>query len=248
MNLVQYFLAFMLYSIIGWAYETALYTVQEGRYISSGFLKGPYCPIYGGGAVAMVFCFYGRTDNSWMIFFGGMAIATVIEYLVAVILENCFHKKWWDYSNIRFNFQGRICLLGALCFGTLCMLLCKAVHPAFMKMISIIPENYQFWSAVVLAIIFVCDYIYTIAMLHKTKKTQSKNRDDYENKLPQLNTQELFSNLGNKINSKIKIKDRIHFGGISYIIEKLKLKPFYIEKVEPLYTPIKEKFKEFREK
>ena len=85
-------------------------------------------------------------------------------------------------------------------------------------------------------------------MLHKTKKTQSKNREDYENELPQLNTQELFSNLGNKINSKIKIKDRIHFGGISYIIEKLKLKPFYIEKVEPLYAPIKEKFKEFKEK
>ena len=128
------------------------------------------------------------------------------------------------------------------------MLLCKAVHPAFMKMISIIPEDYQFWSAIVLAVIFVCDYIYTIAMLHKTKKTQSKNREDYENELPQLNTQELFSNLGNKINSKIKIKDRIHFGGISYIIEKLKLKPFYIEKVEPLYAPIKEKFKEFKEK
>ena len=189
-----------------------------------------------------------NVKNPALLFIMGFTILSVWEYIVWVILEKIFHTKYWDYSEHKFNFQGRICLLGALCFGTLCMLLCNAVHPAFMKMISIIPENYQFWSAVVLAIIFVCDYIYTIAMLHKTKKTQSKNRDDYENKLPQLNTQELFSNLGNKINSKIKIKDRIHFGGISYIIEKLKLKPFYIEKVEPLYTPIKEKFKEFKEK
>ena len=71
MNLVQYFLAFMLYSIIGWAYETALYTVQEGRYISSGFLKGPYCPIYGNGAVSLryefkltTFCEVDQVHNS----------------------------------------------------------------------------------------------------------------------------------------------------------------------------------------
>lgn len=240
MNLVQYFLAFMLFSFVGWVYETALYTIQEGKFISSGFLRGPYCPIYGGGAVVMVFCFYERTDSPWVMFFGGMAIATVIEYLVAVILENCFHKKWWDYSNVRFNFQGRICLLGALCFGTMCMFLCKVAQPLLMKILFLVPEYIQFWLAVGLAVVFLADYIYTVAFFRKKKKNITE--DEYENQLPQLNTQELFTNLGHKL----RFKNRIHFGGIGYIIEKLKLKPFYIEKVEMLYTPIKEKLKDIK--
>lgn len=256
MNLVQYFLAFMFFSFVGWVYETLLYTIQERKFISSGFLFGPYCPIYGGGAVLMVFCFYGRTENPWVIFFGGMILATVVEYLTAVVLEKRFHKKWWDYSNIRFNYQGRICLLGALCFGSMCLLLCKLVQPLFYRIIVHIPEDIQFWVAVSLAIMFLIDYIATLINLKLKKNKAVENADNnngkYENELPQLNIQVLFSYIGLKGKFKFKLKDKVHFGGISYIIEKLKLKPFYIEKVEPFYEvhiePIKEKLQNISNK
>lgn len=196
MNLVQYFLAFMIFSFVGWLYESILYTIQEKKWISSGFLFGPYCPIYGGGAVAMVFVFYGRVENTLMLFFGGMILATVLEYITAVVIENCFHKKWWDYSKIKFNFQGRICLLGAVAFGTMCMLLCKFIQPSFEDIINKIPENVQFWSAVILAIVFLIDYIITVMVLRKKKKLANEKGETYENQLPQLNMGKIFESVG----------------------------------------------------
>ncbi|MCI6652858.1 MAG: putative ABC transporter permease [Ruminococcus sp.] len=202
MNIVQYFLAFILYSFIGWMYETAIYTIQEKRFISSGFLKGPWCPLYGGGAVLMVFCFFDRTDSILVTFFGGMAVATIVEYLTAVVLENVFHKKWWDYSNIKFNYKSRICLLGAVCFGTLCLLLCKVIHPLFVDLISLVPQNVQFWLAVILVIVFAVDCLMTILFFRKNKSTGKE--ENYENQLPPLDLQTLFGNIGDKI--------RIRFG------------------------------------
>ncbi|MBQ9674258.1 MAG: putative ABC transporter permease [Ruminococcus sp.] len=198
MNLTQYFLAFMAYGFIGWVYESILYTIQERRLILSGFLYGPCCPIYGGGAVIMVFFFYGRTDNPWLMFFGGMALATVVEYFTAVIMENVFHKKWWDYSKIKYNFQGRICLLGAVCFGTLCLMLCEFVHPVFEKKLAILSEDMQFYIAVVLAVLFLIDYIATVVNLKIKKKNALENDEVYENKLPQLDIGLIYESVGLK--------------------------------------------------
>lgn len=197
MNIVQYFLAFILYSFIGWMYETVIYTIQEKKFISSGFLKGPYCPLYGGGAVLMVFCFFDRTDSILVTFFGGMAVATVVEYLTAVVLENVFHKKWWDYSNIKFNYKSRICLLGAVCFGTLCLLLCRVIHPLFVDLIRLVPQNVQLWLAVAFLIIFAADCIMTVLFFRKDKANGEE--ENYENQLPPLDLQTLFGNIEDKI-------------------------------------------------
>jgi uncharacterized membrane protein len=247
MNLVQYFLAFIAYAFVGWVYESLLYTVQEKKVISSGFLYGPYCPIYGGGAVIMIFVFYGRTDSPVVMFLGGMVLATLVEYFTAVFLENCFHKKWWDYSKLKYNFQGRICLLGAVAFGTMCLVLCRFIHPVFVRLISNIPESVQFWLAVSLAFVFIVDYMVTLLVLRTKKKTALENDEEYENKLPQLNLEMIFDSVHLKKKFKFSLRDKIHFGGVSYIVEKLKLKPFYIEKVEKRIEPIKEKLSELRE-
>ena len=200
MNLVQYFLAFIIYSFIGWLYETAIYTIQEKKFISSGFLKGPYCPLYGGGAVLMIFCFFGRTDSALVTFFGGMFVATAVEYMTAVVLEKVFHKKWWDYSNLKFNYKSRICLLGAVCFGTLCLLLCKVIHPLFLDLIYLVPSNIQLWIAVILAVIFSLDCISTILSLKRDKEEcEQAEIEMYENQLPPLNVQTLFSNIEDKL-------------------------------------------------
>ncbi|MGN1131850.1 MAG: putative ABC transporter permease [Ruminococcus sp.] len=200
MNLVQYFLAFILYSFIGWIYETAIYTIQEKKFISSGFLKGPCCPLYGGGAVLMIFCFFGRTESALVTFLGGMVVATAVEYMTAVVLENVFHKKWWDYSNLKFNFKSRICLLGAICFGTLCLILCKVIHPLFLDLILLVPENIQLLLAVILAVLFSLDCISTVLSLRKDKNSVDEGEEEEcENQLPPLNLQNLFSNIENKL-------------------------------------------------
>ena len=150
----------------------------------------------------MVFCFFDRTDSILVTFFGGMAVATIVEYFTAVVLENVFHKKWWDYSNIKFNYKSRICLLGAVCFGTLCLLLCKVIHPLFADLISLVPQNVQFWLAVILVIVFSVDCLMTILFFRKDKSPGKE--ENYENQLPPLDLQTLFGNIEDKI--------RIRFG------------------------------------
>lgn len=198
MNLTQYFLAFIAYSVIGWIYESVLYTVQERRLIFSGFLFGPWCPIYGGGAVIMVFCFYGRTDSVPLLFFGGAAFATILEYLTAVAMENIFHKKWWNYSKMRYNFQGRICLLGAMAFGTLCAVLCRVVHPGFVERLSTLSEDVQYRMAVTLLFMFLIDYIATVVKNIVRKRANYAAEDSFEDKLPQLDMAKIYASLGLK--------------------------------------------------
>lgn len=246
MNLAQYFLAFMAYSFVGWAYESLLYTIQEKKVISSGFLYGPCCPIYGGGAVIMIFVFYGRTENPLVMLFGGMFLATAVEYATAVILENCFHKKWWDYSKIKYNFQGRICLLAAVCFGVMCLILCKVIHPMFLSMIIRVPKDVQFWTAAALAVIFLIDYFVTVFVLVKRKRDAVENDRVYENKLPQLNLEMIFGVSSIKRKFNYKARDKIHFGGVSYIIERLKLGSLYSEKSGKEPESGNEKIKELK--
>lgn len=84
--------------------------------VNRGFLNGPLCPIYGTGAILGV-AILGNVHNPIIIFLISMVGATILEYTTSWVMEQLFHARWWDYSNFRFNLQGRVCLLGALIFG-----------------------------------------------------------------------------------------------------------------------------------
>ncbi len=112
------FLFFIIYSFIGWAMETLYCSVLEKRFVARGFLLGPICPIYGAGALLMVF-FFSRFTYSLLLFY---TVATVVmsawEYFVGWLLEATTHMKYWDYSRHRFNLSGRSPCLSA--FGGVC--------------------------------------------------------------------------------------------------------------------------------
>ncbi|MEA4969324.1 MAG: putative ABC transporter permease [Candidatus Pelethousia sp.] len=143
----QWFLWFMAYSFMGWVYESAICSVTQKRFINRGFLKGPICPVYGFGALACIFLLYQRTENVVVLFLAGMFLTCAVEYITAVLLEKLFDAKWWDYSNRRFNLNGRICLLGAVVFGILSVILIKIFHPKVVVLTAQAPE----WLQIVLA-------------------------------------------------------------------------------------------------
>lgn len=132
--LTEYFLWFVIYSVSGWGYESAVCSVTERKPVNRGFLNGPLCPVYGFGALISIVCLYGRTDNVLLLFTSGMVLACTVEYITSVLLEKLFDMKWWDYSEYRFNLNGRISLLGAVVFGTLSAVLIKWVHPFVAQM------------------------------------------------------------------------------------------------------------------
>ena len=95
---------FYIYSFLGWLWETCYVSVRKGKLINRGFINGPLCTIYGCGALAVYLILLPISDNLLLLFVGGVVVATALEYVTAVLMENIFHTSWWDYSDNKFNY------------------------------------------------------------------------------------------------------------------------------------------------
>ena len=114
-----YVLLFFVGSVFGWCMEVACKLVQFRRFINRGFLIGPYCPIYGFGAVSLTVLLSRFREDPFAVFALAMVICGNLEYLTSVLMEKLFHARWWDYSNKKFNLNGRVCANTLIPFGLL---------------------------------------------------------------------------------------------------------------------------------
>lgn len=122
MIICQYVCWYALFALLGWVFECVLNVLREGAWENRGFLFGPSCPIYGVGVAAFLFAFdrplvADGTLPLWGVFIIAMFSSAILEYLTSVALERAFHTRWWDYSNMPLNLNGRICLPASLLFG-----------------------------------------------------------------------------------------------------------------------------------
>jgi len=161
----SWFLWFIAYSFAGWAYETALFTIVLSHWTNRGFLHAPLCPIYGTAAMAAIAILYGRVKNIALLFLAGAFLATVLEYITSVVLELLFDARWWDYSSRSFNIHGRVCLLGAVIFGTMVVVLVRFIHPQVEKLTARIPGKAKVILAIGIAGGIVLDFIMTASNL-----------------------------------------------------------------------------------
>lgn len=153
------FIYFFIYAIIGWVCEVIYCSIPEKKFINRGFLNGPYCPIYGVGALIIITFLMPYTSDPILVFFIGVILTSTLEYATSWGMEKLFHAKWWDYSEHKFNINGRICLLNSFLFGLMCLALMYVVHPVvddFVKIFS------YFWIQVigtVAAVFFLSDVV-----------------------------------------------------------------------------------------
>lgn len=161
-TLEHYFLWFLFYSFVGWMYESILVSCQQHRLVNRGFLNGPLCPIYGTGAILGV-AILGNVHNPIIIFLISMVGATILEYTTSWVMEQLFHARWWDYSNFRFNLQGRVCLLGALIFGLGGVGVVLGSQPYVERVTDMIPLPMLHTLVTVLALITIIDLAVTVA-------------------------------------------------------------------------------------
>ena len=161
-TLEHYFLWFLFYSFVGWMYESILVSCQQHRLVNRGFLNGPLCPIYGTGAILVV-AILGNVHNPIIIFLISMVGATILEYTTSWVMEQLFHARWWDYSNFRFNLQGRVCLLGALIFGLGGVGVVLGSQPYVERVTDMIPLPMLHTLVTVLALITIIDLAVTVA-------------------------------------------------------------------------------------
>lgn len=160
-NIEKNFIYFIVYALIGWIYETILCSVRGKRFVNRGFLNGPYCPIYGFGAVFVV-SFLKEVTNPVAVFFQSLVLTGILEYITSYLLEKLFGARWWDYSHYKYNLNGRVCLLGAVVFGTMSVILVFFIHPFVSFLVDFIP----FWTltgiSVFLFAVLVSDIVVTL--------------------------------------------------------------------------------------
>ena len=157
------FLWFLFYSFLGWVYESILVSVQERRFVNRGFLNGPLCPIYGVGAVLADLLLSGIADHPLLLFLISAVGASALEYATSWAMERLFHARWWDYTNFRFNLNGRICLLGAVVFGLGGVVIVRVIQPQVEYWTALVPLPAVHWLSIVCSLLLVIDLIVSVA-------------------------------------------------------------------------------------
>ena len=166
---LNYFLLFYIYSMIGWIAEIIYATIKEKKVVNRGFLIGPYCPIYGCGAVLMILYLTQYKDNLVTVFLLSMFICCFLEYVTSYLMEKIFKARWWDYSDMKYNLNGRICGENALLFGLGGIVIIYITNPFITKIISLFDSKVTITLSIILFIVFLVDAISSFNIINKLK-------------------------------------------------------------------------------
>lgn len=244
---------FVIYSFLGFILETIYGVLTKGVIESrQSFLYGPFCGIYGLGAVIMIVLLQYFKKNNYTIFFGGYVIGSGIEYFVSLIGEKILHVKWWDYSSEPFNIGGRVCLFYSLAWGILAIYLITHINPLIDKLIDKIKSNLPKYILPVLfdiatAFLLIDCVISGIAMnvfyarLVYNYKINIPNAEIYAKAYEEIIEKESWKKFTDKYFSDEKmlktypnLKMQDVDGNIIFVKDILKdIKPYYFK----LYTP-----------
>lgn len=200
------FLYFYIYSIIGWTLEVIYCRLLEGKFTNRGFLHGPYCPIYGTGAILIVIFLNRFYNNPALVFILGIIVTSILEYITSFIMEKLFNAKWWDYSNMKFNIKGRVCLLNSTLFGVLSLLLVYILNPAITMLIEKINPKYIPYISNILIILMSIDITSTVAEIINLKKKLSELREFTETLLKEKS---IFSENSQTYKSVLDLREKI---------------------------------------
>ena len=174
MELVKiYFLIFIIYSMTGWLLEVISTYPDTKCFVNRGFLIGPYCPIYGNCAIAMILLLHNIKDPI-LLFILSIIICSVGEYVTSYLMEKIFHARWWDYTKNKFNLNGRICLVNSLAFGVLGFLLIKFVNPFVVGLITKLSPTIMNILFYTILILFLIDNVISFKVIFKIKNMSVK--------------------------------------------------------------------------
>lgn len=187
-----YILLFFLYSFCGWLLEVGCKLVSDHKFINRGFLIGPYCPIYGWGAIFITFLLKKYVDDVVTLFIMAMLISSILEYATSYFLEKIFKTRWWDYSNYRFNINGRVCLETLIPFGLFGLFIMYISNPFFLSIITKLPDVIIYILSFLFVIIMLIDTIISYNIMSSLKNISSGIRTDSTEKVTALVKKEII--------------------------------------------------------
>lgn len=148
---------FLVYSFVGWVMETCYCWICTKKFVNRGFLIGPVVPIYGTGGVLVYVLLKRYLDMPLVLFIMSIIICSLLEYFTSYYMEKLFKTRWWDYSNRKFNINGRVCLFNMICFGILSLVIMYGVNPFLLDIIHKIDPMVLKTVVSILMTIFLID-------------------------------------------------------------------------------------------
>lgn len=169
-NIYDIVFLFTVYSFLGWCLEVGYYFKNEKRFVNRGFLKGPFCPIYGCCIVTLIFLLEPYKGNIPLLFLGAFFITSLLEYITGFILEKAFKAKWWDYSDDPFNIHGHVCLQYSLLWGAGEVVIITVINPIISNAIYSIPYYFASMFFYFIVFYFILDFLITLFLLIEPNK------------------------------------------------------------------------------
>ncbi len=163
----------IIFSFIGWVWESCYVSVCEKRLANRGYVTGPVCTIYG-VSVTIGYIILRPLEGKYIaLFFSGALLATVLEYVTATVMEAVFHTSWWDYRDKRFNYKGKVCLSASILWGVLSVFLFLAIIPFFRWVTGLYPRRIGEALYTIIFVMYVIDFtLATIAAVDIGKQIQ----------------------------------------------------------------------------
>ncbi len=191
---VKILMYFIIYSFFGWVMESVLKTWLQKKPVNSGFLYGPFCPIYGFGAIIMFLFLQGFKEKPILLFVIAFFILSFWEYIVGWALEKIFHTKYWDYAENKFNIHGRVCLMNSLFWGFLGVVFIRYIHPYIIERVEAINQTELIILTVILMIIMLVDAIISAIKVNDISISLEKLKEitaSIKEKIEELNKKQI---------------------------------------------------------
>lgn len=161
-KIYQWVFIFFIYSFFGWIWETSYKSIQKRKFINRGFLNGPWLPIYGFGALIILFVTLPFQENPILVFLFGAIVASIFEFFVGYGMEKLFHARYWDYSHLPLNIQGYIALPISLVWGLFSLILVNIIDVPISRFVAQFSAPQLIVLDIILAILFVIDVVLSV--------------------------------------------------------------------------------------
>ena len=157
-NYYELLMLFYLYSFLGWCFESTYVSICEKRPVNRGFLRSPLLPLYGSGAVSVLFLSAPFKHSYLLTYIAGALGATLLELITGQTMEKLFKVKYWDYSDKKYNYKGYICLSSTLFWGFLTVVFINYIHPFFYNLVLHIKHTSIITIDYIVSVIFISDF------------------------------------------------------------------------------------------
>lgn len=161
---------FFIYSFLGWVVEVAFHALKCGKFINRGMLAGAVCPIYGFGAVIIIYLLDPIKNKLFLLFVASAILCTFLEYIAGLALDKLFHKRWWDYSDVPYNIGGYVCLQFSVYWGICAIILIRDIQELIGNFVNLFSTEVILFVNVMFIVVMLVDTFATVSSINKMNR------------------------------------------------------------------------------